>query len=82
MPRKLTDEQIIEIADGLMGTCRPIDDVLPAGVDFYCLDGSDFFELDRLVMNCAFCGRWDRPDRIDDDGTCFDCTSIKEGTPI
>lgn len=73
MKRKLSDQQISSIADGLLGTCGIIDDFLPDGVSFDDLLEDDCLEIDGKVMCCETCGWWAESELIDDDGNCDEC---------
>lgn len=78
--RKLTDKQVREIADELIGTCKEIDEPLKElGLTFDELMIEDCMALDEIVLCCdEGCGWWFDAGEVNDEGICEECQEDRE----
>ena len=72
--RKLTDEQVHQLAADLIGTCDSLDDALSEfGITFEELTTDDCFAIDECFRLCDGCNWWVEPEEITETGACWEC---------
>ena len=69
--------KIIKVAEGIMGTCKNLDDFLEdefgEGISATDIDIELLRALDDITMECQGCGWWCETGDLNGDQTCSDC---------
>lgn len=70
-------EKMSRVAEGLLGTCKSVDDALCEifgnDVDLTDFETPLLEHLDDQVMCCEECGWWFETGELNDDQVCTDC---------